>query len=112
MPSKPGRPPVKTSFKPGNKAALGNDKTLNLSTWLKRELEKTTEYDQKMTIAKEVAASMIETLRTTKDVDTKLDYFKEISDRTEGKPKQSTSLENPDGTRLFEKITFTINQDN
>ena len=81
-----------TSIKPGEKKALGNDKTLNVTTWLKVELENVEDYGEKMKVAKRIAHDFVQTLMTTPDPALKLQYFKELMDRTEGKPKQSTDV--------------------
>jgi hypothetical protein len=95
MPSKPGRPPVSTSFKPGNKASLGNMKEHRLSTQLDILLKRVNEnedYDTKLLNAQVLAQKVFSTAMSTDDPRTLLDYFKEIADRTEGKAKQSTDL--------------------
>lgn len=95
MPSKPGRPPVSTSFKKGNTASLGNMKEHRLSTQLDILLKKVNEnkdYDTKLLNAQVLANKVFNTAMSTDDPRTLLDYFKEIADRTEGKPKQSTDV--------------------
>lgn len=109
-------PKTRTSFKKGNKAHEGYDKTLSLSNWLdrelKRELEDSDDYGERMTVAKQIARDVISTLRTTENADTKLAYFKEIADRTEGKSKQSTEITGGDGGPLkFEIVTYAEGTD-
>lgn len=63
---------------------------MNVTTWLKVELNKVEDYGEKMQVAKKVAKDFVDTLMTTEDPQLKLMYFKELMDRTEGKPKQYT----------------------
>ena len=97
------------TLKPGMKIAQGNDKTLRLSTWLDTELQRETgavdSYGEKMTVAKELARDVINTARTTEDAKLKLDYFKEIADRTEGKPVQKQEITGKDGAPLFTEMS-------
>lgn len=90
------------SFQPGNKAALGNDKTQRLSTWIDKQLDKPAPtdlkgYEEGMTLRQLLAAQVVDTAVTTKDPNMKLAYVKEIADRTEGKPVQALEHSGADG---------------
>lgn len=81
------------TFQKGNKAALGNDKTMRLSTWIDKELDTLVPedisvdlYTAGMTKRQYLAQRLVLKAMTTDKGD--LDYFKEIADRTEGKAMQ------------------------
>lgn len=104
MPSKPGRAPVSTSFKKGNTAALGNDKTLRLSNWLDKALDKevvTTvdEYGAAITKRQLMAEELIQAYLDAKEPMVKKALFETIADRTEGKPHQTQDITS-DGEKL------------
>jgi hypothetical protein len=99
-----------TSFKKGNTAALGNDKTLRLSTWIEKALDKPVPstlkgYEEGMTYREYLANEILNGAVVAPDPKTKLDYLKEIMDRTEGKPSQNI---NQDITSGGEKISFSL----
>lgn len=99
MPSKPGRPATKGSFKKGNQAALGNDKTLRLSTWLDKVLDQPvgdistlSGYEAAMQAREVLVRKFVKTAVETEDPATFKAYFDTAADRTEGKPKQQTDV--------------------
>jgi hypothetical protein len=49
-------------------------------------------YEEKVEAVAALAEQMLEVALTTKDERVKLDYIKEIADRTEGKPQQHTDI--------------------
>lgn len=85
-----------TSFKKGNTAALGNDKTIRLSTWIDKVLDEeigedlaTVEgYDSAMQKREFLARKYVNKTIKEKDVSIFRSLFSEIADRTEGKAKQ------------------------
>ena len=81
------------TFQKGNKAALGNDKTIRVTTWVEREL--TESYDELMTKAQKMATILVD--KAIKEED--LSFIREVIDRTEGKPQQKV-----DHTSKGEKI--------
>lgn len=92
------------TFKKGNTAALGNDKTLRISTWIERELEEfykdpTDKYGAAMTASRLIAKKVVRQAITMPG-DVALPYIREVLDRTEGKPQQKI-----DHTSKGEKIT-------
>ena len=108
MPSKPGRPPVSTSFKKGNTAALGNDKSTRLSTLIDKALDKQLKdlnpntmegYDALMQAREMLATKLVKKAIMTKDDATFKSYFSEIADRTEGKALQRTDVTS-DGEKM------------
>lgn len=101
MAGKVGRPPVKTSYKPGQSGNAGNIKEHRLSTQLEILLKKANEgagYEEKLNNAQALAEKVFAVAMSTEDPKTMLEYFKEIADRTEGKPKQSTDVTSSDGS--------------
>jgi hypothetical protein len=94
------------SFKKGNVAALGNTKELRLSTQLDLLLKKANKragYEEQFSNAQALAEKVFNVAMNTEDPKTMLDYFKEIADRTEGRPKTSV-----DHTTLGEKMVIPI----
>lgn len=95
MASKPGRPPVKTSFKKGNTASLGNDKTLRISTWIDKALDKPVDlegYDQAMTARQAMAEDFVKQYFLATTIGDKSQVLDRLANRTEGMPKQSTDI--------------------
>lgn len=89
-------------FQKGNKLAEGNDKTLNIKTWLNKELHTTDpetldEYGKAVDKVQKLAKFMVKNALSTSDKKLALEYIKEILDRVEGKPKQSTEITGKDG---------------
>lgn len=104
------------SFKPGNKAALGNDKTTRLSTLLDLELDKpmpktVAEYDEIRSKRQAMAQELVDAYFTAKEPLVKKQIFDSIADRTEGKPKQATELTGANGSDLFSKVKFKISNE-
>ena len=102
-------PHPKNLFQKGNKIAKGNDKTIRLSTWIDKALDgdvptDVSGYDEIISYRQFVAAKMVETTVTTKDPSIRLAYFKEIADRTEGRPSQPVDLTSK-GERIFDGYT-------
>ena len=88
-------------FKKGNSVAKGNDKSLRLSTWVNRVLDKQIkdldssnldEYEQLMQARELLATKLVKKALKTKDDATFKAYFQEIADRTEGRPQQSVDV--------------------
>lgn len=114
MSSKPGRPPVSTSFKKGNTAALGNDKTLRISTWIEKALNKqiqeldpsanVEEYDRLLQAREFLANKLVKKAIKTKDDGMFNSLLREIMDRTEGKPTQPIDHTSK-GERIFDNLT-------
>ena len=65
------------------------------------------EYEEVRSRRSILAEKMVDTAITTKDPLTRLAYYKEISDRTEGKPTQKNELTGADG----EALTFTFKKE-
>lgn len=108
-------PNPKNQFGKGNKAALGNDKTLRLSTWLDKKLDEPIDiegYDKTITFRQAMSQDMVHQYFKATEPLIKKQIFDTIADRTEGKPKQTNQLQNPDGSAVFEKVTFSITHDN
>jgi hypothetical protein len=81
----------------GNQIAKGNDKTTKLSTFIEKALERVIpnsleEYNEIRTYRQQLAEKLVDTAILSDKPDVALAYIKEIADRTEGKPKQSTEL--------------------
>ena len=90
----------KTSFKPGNTAALGNDKTIRITTWIDQELDRFIDeedatvlgYDNTIANRRAIARRLVKMALQAKDTNLAMQAIREVMDRTEGKPKQSTEL--------------------
>lgn len=70
-------------------------KELKLSTQLDillKKVNKDAGYEAQFSNAQALAEKIFNVAMSTEDPRTMLDYFKEIADRTEGKPKQSTDI--------------------
>lgn len=83
--SKPG------TFKKGNKAALGNDKTMRLSTWLDKALRDPAtaeEYGEAMSQMQAISTDMVKQYWKAKSALEKKAVFDTLADRTEGKAQQ------------------------
>lgn len=96
----------------GNKGG-GIPKEMRLSTWIDKALDKELPntvpgWEEGMTVRKQIAKLLVDGVILTNNPTVRLDYLKEILDRTEGKAKQVTVVENPDGTGIFEKATYKI----
>lgn len=82
-------------FEKGNKRAEGNDKGLSLSNWIDRELEKQFDtstlkgYEDCLNAKKVLARMVVEKTIKANTLKDFLDGLEFITDRTEGKPKQS-----------------------
>lgn len=97
---------TRTSFKSGNKAAEGNDKTQRMSTYIEAALEKTLGeldlgtmegYETSMKIKEVLATKFIRRTLKAKDDSVFDKLMNSLMDRTEGKPKQATEISGPDG---------------
>ena len=92
--------PPTNAFLPGNKVAEGNDKTLNLSTWVKKALKKprtVKEYEDAIATEQAIAENFVETYFRARTPHEKKEIFAEIRDTTEGKPTQRSEITGPDG---------------
>lgn len=81
----------------GAQIAKGNDKTLRFTTFIEKALERVIpnsleEYNEIRTYRQQLAEKLVDTAITSDEPGMALAYIKEIADRTEGKPKQSTEL--------------------
>ena len=95
----PGRPANRGSFKIGNVVNVGRDKSLNMTNWVERSLDRTVpntvdEYGEAITYRKLLADKVIDTAAKTENEQTALAYIKEIMDRTEGKAMQRSQNTN------------------
>jgi len=81
----------------GARIAKANDKTLRFTTFIEKALERVIpnsleEYNEIRTYRQQLAEKLVDTAITSDEPGMALAYIKEIADRTEGKPKQSTEL--------------------
>lgn len=103
MPSKPGRAPVSTSWKKGDKPALNNDKTAKLSVFFAKALKEAktlTEYEGIRSQAEAIATDFVHSYWDAKTITDKKTVIEVLADRTEGKPKQITELSGIDGSPI------------
>ncbi len=80
-----------TSFKKGQKAALGNDKTAKLSTFIEialRNAKTVGELDEARSQAHAIAEDFVNSYWDAKTITDKKAVFTELMDRTEGKASQ------------------------
>ena len=101
--TKPKNPNMRrtTSVKPGQKLALGNDKTAKLSTFIELALKSAHtlgEYESARTKAQAMAEDFVNQYWEAKTVAEKKAVLDTIADRTEGKPKQQTDITSSDGS--------------
>jgi hypothetical protein len=95
-----------TSFKKGQQAALGNDKTAKLSTLLEIALKSANtrkEYEQARTLGAAIATDFANSYWQAKTVQDKKAVFSELMDRTEGKATQPV-LHGEDNDHPFTSI--------
>jgi len=95
-----------TSFKKGDKAALGNDKTMSISEMLKHELNENvgdmstvSGYDAELTRRRAISKKLIEKALREKESMVFKALFSEIADRTEGKALQRNDVTS-DGEKM------------
>lgn len=97
-----------TSFKPGNNANPKGApvKEMRVADWIKHELDKedidvsTREgYEKAVSMRRILAKKLVDTAITHEDAKIRLDYSKEVLDRTEGKPHQTTDITS-DGEKI------------
>ena len=91
MSSQPGRPANKGSFTPGNQAALGNDKTADISVFFKKALKEAKtleEYEEARSQAEAMATDFVHSYWDAKNISEKKAVLDTIMDRTEGKAQQ------------------------
>lgn len=85
-------------FKKGNTAALGNDKTMRISTWIDKVLDEDMGdlaerlslqgYERTMKKKEAAARKIVDRMLSSEDNGEFKALFQEVVDRTEGRPQQ------------------------